>query len=250
MADPVVHDEGPLRWITLDRPETLNALVPEDLTLIADAVREPPGAVRAIVVTGSGDRAFCSGMHKAVFVGASPSEARAIISVLADCLAAVRTSPVPTIAMVNGHCLGAGFELALSCDFRVASHTATFGLPEVLLGIPSVADAALLRHHVGLSMAKEMILTGDLYLATDLAPFGLVNRFAADHGLRAETLRLTEKLTGLTREVVVAQKSLFETWMNHGLTDSVATSIDVFANMFHSPATLQALAQYNEDASD
>lgn len=179
MGSPVVRDEAGIRWITLDRPETLNALVPDDLPAIADAVREPPQSIKAIIIAGSGDRAFCSGMHKRAFVGASPSAAREIISAVADCLAAVRTSPIPTIAVVNGYCLGAGFEMALSCDFRVASHDATFGLPEVRLGIPSVADAALLRDHVGLSKAKEIILTGELYPAADLETFGLVNRSAA-----------------------------------------------------------------------
>ena len=246
MGAPVVRDEGAIRWITLDRPETLNAFVPDDLAVIADAVREPPQAIGAIVITGSDDRAFCSGMHKSAFVGASPAEARVTISGVADCLAAVRTSPVATIAMVRGYCLGAGFEMALACDFRVAARGATFGLPEVRLGIPSVADAALLRDHVGLSKAKEVILTGELYPAADLEVFGLFNRFAAGDELHEETLRLAEKVTSLTREVVAAQKGLFETWMNTGLEQSVATSVDVFAELFESSATLDALNRYNE----
>lgn len=249
MGTPIVRDEVGIRWVTLDRPETLNALVPEDLARIAEAVEKPPPEIGTIIISGVGSRSFCSGMHKRAFVGASPAEARSTISMVAECLAAVRTSPVPTIAMVHGHCLGAGFELVLACDFRVATRDTRFGLPEVRLGIPSVADAALLQHHVGLSRAKEMILTGDTYTATTLECFGLVNRFADESDLRKEALRLAAKVGSLTREVVAAQKGLFETWVNRGLEESVATSVDVFAELFEAPATVEALDRYNRDGS-
>lgn len=249
MGSPVVRDDATVRWIELNRPETLNALVPTDLAAIGEAVRRAPGGIKAVVIRGAGDRAFCAGMHKKAFLDASPPEARAIISAVADCLAAVRTAPLPTIAMVHGYCLGAGFEIALSCDLRVAASDACFGLPEVKLGIPSVADAALLRDHVGLSKAKEIILTGDLYPAADLQQFGLVNRFAGDANLMEETLVLLEKVTALTPEVVRAQKGLFEIWMNTGLQESVAASVDVFAEMFEHSATLEALDRYNLDGS-
>lgn len=112
------------------------------------------------------------------------------------------------------------------------------------LGIPSVVDAALLRRYVGLSKAKEIILTGDTYAARDLEAFGLVNRFADPGDLRVEAVRLVAKLAPLTREVIAAQKGLFETWMNTGLQQSVDQSIEVFADMFTS-LTVEALARYN-----
>lgn len=245
MGSPLISDQAGIRWITLNRPEILNALLPEDLAVIAQAVREPPESVDAIVLTGSGDRAFSSGMHKETFVDATPATGRAIISSVADCLAAVRQSDLPIVAMIHGYCLGAAFEMVLSCDLRVAGRTARFGLPEVKLGIPSVVDAALLRQYVGLSKAKEIILTGDTYTARDLEAFGLVNRFADQDDLRAETVRLVDKVAPLTREVVAAQKGLFETWMNTGLQQSIDQSIEVFADMFESPATLKAIARYN-----
>jgi enoyl-CoA hydratase/carnithine racemase len=83
-----------------------------------------------------------------------------LISSVRDCIGAIRRAPVPTVAMINGYCLGAASELALACDLRVAHLDVFVGLPEVKLGIPSVADAALLHHYVGLSRAKEIILTG------------------------------------------------------------------------------------------
>jgi enoyl-CoA hydratase/carnithine racemase len=244
---PKVEDEDDIRWVTFDRPEVLNALDVEDLELVASAVADPGPAVRAVVLTGAGDRSFSTGMHKSTFTGASPTRARELIATIGSALHAVRTCSVPTVAMVNGFCLGAAFEMVLSCDLRVARRDALLGLPEVKLGIPSVLDAALLRHYVGLSKAKEMILTGDLYSVADLEPFGLVNRIAGPTTLREEVLGLLQKLAPLTREVLAAQKGLFETWMNTSLQESVQRSIEVFAQTFESPATLEALDNYQPD---
>jgi enoyl-CoA hydratase/carnithine racemase len=162
---------------------------------------------------------------------------------LAACLRAIRLAPIPTVAMINGYCLGAAFEMALACDVRVAQPEVRFGLPEVKLGIPSVLEAALLVDHIGLSKAKELIMTGDLYSAADLPP-GLVNRTAPPDQLRSATVALLGALTSPTREVIAAQKSLFETWLNAGLDDSIETSTDVFASIFEHPSTAQAIAQY------
>jgi enoyl-CoA hydratase len=246
MGPPRVEDLDGVRWVTFDRPETLNALTLQDVQAVASAVRAPDAKVRAVVITGTGDRAFSSGMHKLTFTGASRESGRAIIATIGDCLDAVRRCPVPTVAMVNGYCLGAAFEMILSCDLRVARRDAQVGLPEVKLGIPSVLDAALLRHYVGLSKAKEIILTGDMYPVADLEPFGLMNRVAEPDALRGEVLALLDKLAPLTGEVIAAQKGLFETWMNTGLEDSICASIDVFGEMFESPATLEALETYQQ----
>ena len=243
----MVEDVDHIRWVTFDRPEILNALHVEDLELVASVVTDPGPGVRAVVLTGAGDRSFSTGMHKATFTGAGPTRARELIATIGHALHAVRTCPVPTVAMVNGFCLGAAFEMVLSCDLRVAREDALLGLPEVKLGIPSVLDAALLRHYVGLSKAKEMILTGDLYSVADLEHFGLVNRVAQTTTLREEVMGLLEKLTPLTREVLAAQKGLFETWMNTSLQESVERSIGVFAEMFESPVTLEALDSYQRN---
>jgi len=243
MGLPLVRDENSVRWLTLNRPDVLNALTLEDLTALREAVLGIGPEVRAIVVTGAGDRAFSSGMHVATFADLTPTTSRHVIDEVGACLGAIRLAPVPTVAMINGYCLGAAFELALACDVRVAHAEVRFGLPEVKLGIPSVVEAALLPHYVGLSKAKEMILTGDLYAASDLPP-GLVNRLAPRTQLREVTETLLRSLTMPTREVIAAQKSLFETWLNCGLEESIATSKDVFAHMWDSPATAAAVARY------
>jgi enoyl-CoA hydratase len=246
MGQPIITDEDDVRWITLDRPEIRNALYTDDLARITEAVTGIGESVNAIVLTGSGERAFSAGMHISTFAVAAPEDGRAIISGVRDCIGAIRRAPVPTVAMINGFCIGAAFEMALACDLRVAHPGVRFGLPEVKLGIPSAVDAALLHHYVGLSKAREIILTGDLYPVTEFAAHGLANRIVEPAKLRAATLELLGSVTASTREVIAAQKDLFETWLNHGLQHSIDTSVEVFADVFRAPATAAAVARYRQ----
>lgn len=245
MGSPLIQDTDGVRWITFNRPEILNALTLADLAAVRDAILDTQ--VRAIVLTGTGDRAFSVGMHVDTFVDLTPASAREVIQQVGECLAAIRLSPIPTVAMINGYCLGAALEMALACDVRVAHAEVRFGLPEVRLGIPSVVEAALLPHYVGLSKAKEMILTGGLYGISEL-PFGFVNRVVPQKELRGATLELLSQLTAPTREVIAAQKSLFQMWQNAGLEDSIERSKDVFASVFESPATHEAIATYRRNS--
>jgi enoyl-CoA hydratase len=244
MGLPLIHDDNGIRWITLDRPEIRNALHVEDLDHIAYGVRSAGPDVRAIILTGAEDRAFSAGMHVNTFADATPESARDSITRVRDCLGAIRLSPRPTVALVNGYCIGAGFEMALACDLRVAHPQVQFGLPEVKLGIPSVVDAALLQQFVGLSKAKEIILTGDLYPLADLAHTGIANRIVDPKELREAALDLANQLGSYTPQVMAAQKGLFETWLNFGLQHGIDASIEVFAGLFADPATVQAIAQY------
>jgi len=243
---PLIADEDGIRWITLDRPEIRNALYVEDLSRITEAVTGIGDGIKAIVLTGSGERAFSAGMHVDTFASAAPEDGRAIISSVRDCIGAIRLALVPTVAMINGYCIGAAFEMALACDLRVAHPDVRFGLPEVRLGIPSVVEAALLHQYVGLSKAKEIILTGHLYPVSEFAAQGLINRIVEPAQLRAATLDLLSSITACTREVISAQKGLFETWLNHGLQHSIDTSVGVFADVFRAPATAAAIARYQQ----
>lgn len=239
MPTPRVDDAGGVRTITFDRPEVRNALTLDDLAVVTSAMRELPADVRAVVFRGD-ERAFSAGMHVRTFADAQPDEGHAIIDRVGECVGAVRIAPVITVAAVRGYCLGAAFELALACDLRVADPSARFGLPEVRLGIPSVVDAALLVSHLGLSKAKEVILAGGHYQASELP--GLVNHAADD--VEAAVTALVTPLLALTPEVVRAQKSLFETWLNSGLQQGIDISRDVFAEVFALPVTQQTIDGY------
>jgi len=238
----VQRDAGILR-VTLTRPEKLNALRPEDITALRVAM-ELPDDVRAVVFTGAGQRAFTAGMHVDSFAGLTPDSARGFIAGLRDMLAAIRTAPVATVCAVDGYCLGVGFELALACDLRLATTHSSFGLPEIRVGIPSVADAALLSQYVGLSLAKEMILTGDLYPVDRFAASGLCNAVVEPGKLDAAVDAWLDRVAGHTRTATAAQKRLFEVWQNTALTVGTAVSVQEFASVFAAEETAAQLAAY------
>jgi enoyl-CoA hydratase/carnithine racemase len=177
------------------------------------------------------------------FAGLDRSSAREVIAKVGATLKAFRTAPVPTAILVEGYLLGAGFEMALAADFRVAVRGAKVGLPETKVGIPSVVDAALLQNYVGLSLAKEMVLIGDIYPVEDLP--GFVNRYAEPGQLVEVAEKLLAPLAEYTPVVMKAQKELNEMWLNTGLQDSVERSIDVFADVFVDPSTSEAVHKYN-----
>jgi enoyl-CoA hydratase/carnithine racemase len=157
---------------------------------------------------------------------------------------AERTAPFPTIAAINGHCLGTGLGLALVADIRIAVPHATFGLPEIKVGVPSVCDIALLQQHIGLAKAKEVILTGDRYPVAELAPYGLLNAIVPADQLVPETRRMLARVARHTRVVTAAQKTLFEIWQNHALAAAIDMSVDVFAGVFAAPETYEQIERH------
>ena len=235
MSGVRVEDRDDVRWVTLDRPEALNALTRDDLRDATQATREAPG--RAVVFTGTGGRAMCAGMHVDSFRGLAPENARALISEVRDFVAAARLSPLVTACAVDGYCLGAAMELAMACDLRVATTRAVFGMPEIHVGIPSVIDAALLEQYVGLSLAREMLLTGDLWPVAELP--ALANAVVEPAELVDATEALLAKVVRHSATAVASQKRLFQTWQDCSLTESVERSIDAFAEVFTDPETLR-----------
>ena len=132
-----------------------------------------------MVLTGAGDTAFIVGADIGEMAAIANGEsARAFITRLHGCCDAIRNFPVPVIARIAGYCFGAGLEIASACDLRIASETASFGMQEVKLGIPSVIEAALLPSLVGWGRAREIMLLGEKFSAADALAWGLLERVA------------------------------------------------------------------------
>ena len=237
---------GRALWITFDRPEKLNILQPEDLTELRDVIADLAPGVRAIVFTGAGQAAFSAGMNIEAFVGLTPARAHALIGDLAQVMRAIRHSPVVTVAAVNGYCLGAAFELTLACDLRVVAPTASFGLPEIKVGVPSVIDAALLPAFVGLSKAREMVLTGDIYKLDQLPPDSIANVIAEPGELEAAAEGMLGRIATHPPTVTAAQRRLFDVWLNNPLDASVNASMAEFASVFASPETHEQIARHHK----
>lgn len=244
MSTLLVDDEHDIRRISFNRPEQLNALHRDDVRAATDAVNGLPPTAEALVFTGAGERAFSGGVHIDSFAGLGPSTAHQLITELAALLAAVRRAAVPTVAVVRGYCIGGAFELALACDLRIAADDASFGLPEIKVGIPSVIDAALLPQYVGLALAKEMILTGNLYGAAEMERRGLLNVMTSPEGLDAAAEAMLERVSGHSRTAMAAQKRLFELWQNVGLGEGIDGSIEEFAAVFAGQETADRVDAY------
>jgi enoyl-CoA hydratase len=239
-----VERRGPHLWITFDRPDKLNVLHAEDLPGLLDVIVNLDPGVTGLVFTGAGPKAFSAGMNIEAFTSLDPASAKAFIGQLAAIMRAIREAPVVTVAAVSGYCLGGAFELALACDLRVVTTTAAFGLPEIKVGVPSVIDAALLPGFTGLSKAREMILTGDVYRLDELPPHSIAN-VVTEPGLLAEaTGRLLERTATHTRTVTAAQRRLFGIWLNHPLDEAVELSTDEFAGTFGAQETRDQIAHH------
>jgi enoyl-CoA hydratase/carnithine racemase len=223
-----VERRGGVVRCTLDRPPLnlfepglIAALRATFTTLAADRT------VRVAVLTGAG-RAFTAGMNVHVLRDLDAASATTLITSLHDAIDAVHRAPFPVIAAVNGASLGAGFELALACDLRVAAAGAVFGLPEVRVGVPSVIQAALLPPLVGPGRAAELLLTGATIGAEQALAWGLVNRVVAAGELEAAVAELVDALLACAPTAVRLQKELIVRWRQSALPDAVRAGIAAF----------------------
>jgi enoyl-CoA hydratase len=178
-----------LALITLDRPEALNALsfgLVQDLSRMLDGLAQSDA--RALLVTGTGDRAFSAGADVKELMGRTLVEQRAGAMLGQSVLAKLDQLPLPSIALINGYAFGGGLELALACTFRLAAPSATLGFPEIKLGlIPGYGGTQRLPRLVGEARATEMILTGRSVDADEAERIGLVNRVVAGDLIEAGT---------------------------------------------------------------
>jgi enoyl-CoA hydratase/carnithine racemase len=224
-------DDG-VAVVTLDNPK-VNALSGALLARLADVAAEltadPPGAV---VVTG-GDRLFAAGANIAEFGG--PEEAVTITAAFHTALDAVAAIPRFVIAAVSGYALGGGCELALACDYRIASEKAVFGQPEILLGIiPGGGGTQRLARLVGPSRAKELCLTGRQVRAEEALRIGLADEVVAPEELNERARALAAEVA---RGALVAQslaKQAIDGGLAVSLADGLAIERRLFAEVFHS----------------
>jgi enoyl-CoA hydratase/carnithine racemase len=194
-----VEVAGRVATVTLDRPEALNAISTELAADLAEAV-EPlatdPG-VRAVVLTGAGERAFCVGADLKQRAGFDDHGWFVQREAFRRGFAAVRRCPLPTVAAVSGFALGGGAELALACDLVVAGDDATFGLPEVRLGlVPAGGGTQLLVRRVGRSAARDLVLTGRRVGAEEAGRLGLADRVVPRDEVLAAATALAAEIAG------------------------------------------------------
>lgn len=185
--------------ITLNRPAKLNALNDALIGELHQAIGElrDDTSVGAVVLTGSGEKAFVAGADIGELVKNSPVDLAATSRRGQSCFDAIETLGKPVIAAINGFALGGGLELAMACTFRTASSKARMGLPEITLGImPGYGGTQRLARQVGQGRAAEMMLTGEPVDAAEAHRIGLVNHVFEPDDLMPKTIALATKLAG------------------------------------------------------
>ncbi len=245
MADALrVERTGPVARCTLARPP-LNLLEPGVIAELRAAFRglAEEASVRVAVLAASG-RAFTAGMDVRVLGSLDVAGARRLITALHEAIEAVHHAPFPVVAAINGPCLGAGFELALACDLRVAAAGAACGLPEVRVGVPSVIEAALLPSLVGPGRAAEILLTGEPIPAEQALAWGLVNRVVPAAELARATDSLVEKILAAAPGAVRLQKELMLRWRYTDLATAIRCGIDAFAVAYASGEPAEGAAAF------
>lgn len=201
---------------------------------------------RVVVLRGAGDKAFIGGADINEMAGLDQVAGEAFISRLAALCEAVRACPAPVIARLSGWCLGAGLEVAVSCDLRLAGAGATFGMPEVTVGIPSVIHAALLPAMVGASRAAWLMLTGETIDADTAANWGLVHDVVPDDELDARIARLAARMAALGPEAVRQQKRLLNEWTDTTPRKAIEDSIGQFGLAFRTGEPRHYMARFIE----
>ena len=218
------QQEGQILILTLDRPEALNALnaqVLDDLSAALDAV--DVNAVRCLIFTGAGDRAFAAGADIAAMANMEPDEAAAFSRRGNDLFRRIETYPLPTIAAVNGYALGGGCELSMACDMRLCSENAVFGQPEVTLGItPGFGGTQRLMRLVGMGRAKELIFSARTVKAPEALSMGLVNAVYPQSELLPAARKLAERISRNAPIAVRACKAA----MNEGIDLDMDQAVD------------------------
>ena len=232
MSGPIllVEDLGPIRRLTLNRPEKLNALDTALVGALSGALGQAAEdfGVRVIVIAGAG-RSFCAGYDLSEESG-SETALDGLTNSL-DRLLEVFDHPRPIIAEVHGHCLAGGCDLMMMCDLAVASDDAVFGQPEIRFG--SAVVAHVMPWLIGARRAKELILTGhDKLDAFEAHRIGLVNRVVPRESLEDETMRLAQQLAVVDPEVMaLTKRAINRSWEVAGFRQALIGGVDLGAEI-------------------
>jgi enoyl-CoA hydratase/carnithine racemase len=245
----LLRKEGAVGVLTLNRPEVYNCLNLETLftlrRLIAeiDADRE----IRAVVVTGAGEKAFCSGADLKERRTMTELQVQLYIRTIRDTFSELERLPKPVIAAINGVALGGGTELALACDLRVMSETARMGLTETSLGIiPGAGGTQRLPRLIGKGKAKELIFTARRVNAEEALAIGLVNRTVPRDQVMTSALQLAEEIAANAPLALAQAKFAIDYGMEADLATGLAIESSAYQVLIPTRDRLEGLEAFRE----
>ena len=240
------EDLGLIAFVTIDRPDKLNALNAEVMSSLKAMVSwvENTDSIRVVVITGAqpkeaeeGKRAkpnaFVAGADITEFVGKKSDDIRKMFA--KNAVEALWDISKPTIAMVDGFALGGGCEVACSCDIRIASDRSRFGTPEINLGlIPGYGATQRLVNLIGYGKTMEMVMTGEMINSADALKWGLVNHVVEPEQLYQFTMDIAKKIGAKSTHTLKVAKQTIRTALSTGLEEGVAIEAEAFASLFDS----------------
>ena len=244
-----VAREGAVAVVTIDRQDALNALDVATLSELRDRLRELGGdaGVRALVLTGAGDRAFVAGADIKYMSGLSPEQAKDWGTLGHEAGTLLETMPKATIAALNGFALGGGCELALACDIRFASTRARLGQPEISLGIiPGWGGTQRLARATTLGFAKELIFTGRLVDADEALSRGLVDAVVEPEELLPKALETARLIASKSPVALAAAKEACNRALQGDHAANLAAEADRFAVLFSSEDAKEGMTAFVE----
>lgn len=226
----------------------LNLLNPDSVRTIRDAIEDVPADLSVLVIRGTGpEGGLTGGLDLTVACEFDVAEAREFIRSLRALNRTARNTDAVTVCGCGGYALGAGLELAMVCDFRVATADAVLGLPEIDVGLVTGIQGALLVRLVGLQAAKELIYTGDPVSGTEAEALGLVNRAPPAEEYEAAIDDYVETLASKSPHVLREQKRVFRAWRSVGIERGIDHSMESIAACFASPDQREAMDAFLED---
>jgi enoyl-CoA hydratase/carnithine racemase len=240
------RERGAVAYLTVDNQAKLNtldrALMREFIAMVAPLARRED--LRAVVLAGAGERAFIGGASIPDMAALTHGTAREFITLVHETCDCLRTLPVPVIARIDGYALGAGLEVAVSCDLRVASRRAQFGMPEVKVGLPSVVEAALIPRLIGFGRARELMMLGETIDAETALRWGLVERVVPPEALDAEVEKIVAALLAAGPRAVRRQKALMQRWEELPADAAIHAGIDTFVRAFETDEPARMLSAF------
>ena len=242
----LVETRGRVGLVTLNRPQAMNALNNQLVRELMDALEDfdKNDTVGAMVITGN-EKAFAAGAD--IKEMADKSITQMMDSDHVAAFGRIRTIQKPVIAAVSGWALGAGCEIALSCDMIVASESARFGQPEINIGvIPGAGGTQRLTHSVGKAIAMEMILNDRRLTAQEAYQFGLVNRVVPLQGYLEEALKLAEEVASRAPIAVRGAKRMINQAFERTLSEGLAEEKQVFYNLFATEDQKEGMKAFTE----
>lgn len=200
--------------------------------------------LRLVIVTGPPGGSFLGGMNIAEMAQFDRDSAREFITLLHHACHGLRALDVPSVARIEGFCLGGGLEIAASCDMRIGASNSRYGMPETQVGLPSVIEARLLPTLIGWGKTRELLYRGHIIDAREAERIGLINQVAPDSELDAAMQVWIDDILRAEPGAIRTQKRLLESWMESAPAVGVQASIDAFAATFHGDAANQRLRAF------